>query len=593
MATPYRVPTISDIVYTRSRTPTPADITLNNFISLIEQSRSIQERQSVRDREEQRYAERVKADEDRFQQQRTDQIAHRNDLKMEREEGRIRDEITDRRNRRQGEQRYIIERLTRLADNDDWSTYNALVESKYAKNNFTSEQDRLFWAQSGKDKKLVYDDQVSSRKDLNRYFESEGDRSILTGPNEDISDFITKLSDADRDRYWDWQENKMEQHDKDNYNANKGRFETAKIRLTGLINERAELRTGQTMVWEGEERPAFEVLNELIGEQDTIMNTVFDGNQSSTPGFKIEKAPNPLEIKAYDWTDPEDQKEAAMDWHRWHYGDRSHEASQEKFWDMLTTGSIMVTSDKKGFISNPNPEAHKAEHGDQVIIQAEVEKAVPPSEMEKALNTELDSFVESGMQKRGYGARHFGSYNTDLINAGEKPLSNQRRTGRNYVPNQHLSRDLWGVSDFIVKKVNNATKAVQKVSSGATEAKRSLLKEKADKTRTWGVKKMETQLEYVEGALEAIPENNQEHRQYRMLRHRLRLNIAKIAYLEDSSREDYNKDLLYQRRAVMDLDDKGTIDDFIRRLYYSQTSVFEDPFGKGMSPINSAKYYPG
>jgi len=41
MATPYRVPTISDIVYTRSRTPTPADITLNNFISLIEQSRNI------------------------------------------------------------------------------------------------------------------------------------------------------------------------------------------------------------------------------------------------------------------------------------------------------------------------------------------------------------------------------------------------------------------------------------------------------------------------------------------------------------------------------------------------------------------------
>ena len=41
MATPYQVPSLSDIMYTRSRTPTPQQVTLNNLMSFLKSAQQI------------------------------------------------------------------------------------------------------------------------------------------------------------------------------------------------------------------------------------------------------------------------------------------------------------------------------------------------------------------------------------------------------------------------------------------------------------------------------------------------------------------------------------------------------------------------
>ena len=562
MATPYRVPSISDIVYTRSRTPTPQDITLNNFISFIEQSRNIQERQSVRDREESRYAERVKADEDRFQQQRSDMIAHRNALKNEREEGRIRDEIADRRNRRQGEQRYIIERLTRMKDANDWTGYNSLVNSRYAKMNFASEEDRVFWSKDGEVGKQKYETEQQAASRFARYVHGEGEDIItLTGQGGTFVDTFMAMDEETRENYLDFEERKIARENTNYYRDKRDDIQV----VTGLI------KTYQDAMDATLDK---KIKSDLVTKIQNSSNQLRDflSEARGTPTYKAEGAKNPLLTGTWDTSTQDGNERAFRAFFSHTTGVPEDSDAMEAELVTFRAGgwAELVDSANKtiGYKENLNPAL--TEEGEIPVIVTKTKQEIEdqkPSAISTTLNKELSTFIEQGENKKGVGAIQLGSYNKELADAGEKPLTSWKAQGRLYLPNEYMTRETYGATNFIMEKIQQAHTAQQKATTENFENSKNI----AHETRKWGTKTLKDSLSTLDKTIETVPVGSKERKHWEKLRRRIVNTLSKIAFLEDTSRRDYSKVDVLQRRTIADFSDDTPFESFIKMWQGHQT----------------------
>ena len=555
MATPYRVPSISDIVYTRSRTPTPQDITLNNFISFIEQSRNIQERQSVRDREESRYAERVKADEDRYRQQRSDQIAHRNDLKMERERGVIRDDLRERRNRKDAQQRYITERLTRMADNDNWIGYNSYVNSRPAKMNL-DEQDRLRYAQTGIEGEKKYKKEQQAGARFARYVRGKGeDETLLIGLGGDFTDTFMEMDEETRDSYIDFEEATIQRENANYYRDRRDDINAVTSLLT-VFQKTYDATLDK------------DVKKEIRVEMNSLVNDLknFRSEARGTPVYKAEGAKNPLLTGTWDTSTDEGKERAFRADHSYRTGIPADSDAMEAELVTFRNGgwAELVDSANKtiGFKMNLNPAL--TDEGEIPVVVTKTKKEIEeqkPSAVSTTLNKELSTFIEQGEHRKGHGVKQFGSYNKDLIDAGEKPESTRyiARGRFFYLPNQHMTREAYGATNFIMEKIQQTHRAQQKASPANLENSRKI----AEETRKWGTKTLKDSLSTLDKTIETVPVESKERKQWEKLRRRIVNTLSKIAFLEDTERPDYEDSDILQRRWIADFDDDTPFESFV------------------------------
>ena len=562
MATPYRVPTISDIVYTRSRTPTPADITLNNFISLIEQSRNIQERQSERDREESRYAERVKAEEDRYRQQRSDQIAHRNDLKMERERGVIRDDLRERRNRKDAQQRYITERLTRMADNDNWIGYNSYVNSRPAKMNL-DEQDRLRYAQTGIEGEKKYKKEQQAGARFARYVRGKGeDETLLIGLGGDFTDTFMEMDEETRDSYIDFEEATIQRENANYYRDRRDDINAVTSLLT--VFQKTYDATLDN-----------DVKKEIRVEMNSLVNDLknFRSEARGTPVYKAEKAKNPLLTGTWDISTDEGMERAFIADHSYRTGiPQVSDAMEAELVTFRAGGWAAVvdsdTGNPTGFQMNLNPGLTAENTIPVVATKTKTQiKEQKPSAISTTLNKELSTFIEQGENKKGVGAIQLGSYNKELADAGEKPLTPWKAQGRLYLPNEYMTRETYGATNFIMEKIQQAHTAQQKATTENFENSKNI----AHETRKWGTKTLKDSLSTLDKTIETVPVGSKERKHWEKLRRRIVNTLSKIAFLEDTSRRDYSKVDVLQRRTIADFSDDTPFESFIKMWQGHQT----------------------
>ena len=609
MATPYRVPSISDIAYTRSRTPTSADITLNNLISFIESSQQLDQQKFTMQREEERYADRVAREEERYQAgiKREDKLRAEDEFNA----AKIRNEnkLREKSNQLNAEKRDLFDRVDRLSSDDDYIGLNAFLDSDYAKNRLDSSELTTL-KESTSRKETKYNNTRTANSVINSFVLSK-DKDWSTLATEEFATNMANASEDTIDHLLDVKQQEITNTFRHKANVRddlKFKLTQQSSILTSIHNMRENLtasQLGAELTPEQKEALGYTQNTSITFGQhlDTTYTNVL--NEISTLGLDepvlVDNKGNPVKPPVlgkigdkkfsefvgsgqYNIENKDGKEAYLLDFMRNLVNDYTLEldsAAVEETIRKYNNGQFTITTDNDGnpvgIMPTPNNQAVGLWSGDINWIggaTASMKSITDPALTGEALKERLDKDVSlaisSGSVNAGFTVRHEASYNDDLIEAGQTPISNKKsRDVRNHASNEYQTREGWGTTSFIFNKMNTAFEAQQK----STSENRESQKARFDTTLEWGIDRLKNSLPTIKNIIAEVPESSSEKLEWQKLQARTVNQLAKIEFLSDETRKDYEESDLYNRKGLLDLSSNESFFQFISKYYGTRKSA--------------------
>jgi hypothetical protein len=261
-------------------------------------------------------------------------------------------------------------------------------------------------------------------------------------------------------------------------------------------------------------------------------------------------------------------------------------------------GQFTITKDDDGnpvgIIPTPNNQASGL-GGATASMRSITDPALTGEALKERLDKDTSLAISSGKVDVGFTARHEASYNDDLIQAGETPTSNKKsrpgaKHSHSYASNEYQTRQGWGTTSFIFNKINTAFEAQQK----STSVNRKSQKARFDTTLEWGIDRLKNSLPTIKNIIAEIPESSSEKLEWQKLEARIVNQVAKIDFLSDKTRKDYEESDLYNRKGLLDLSSNESFFQFISKYYGTRKSARtskgqEDVMGR-MQAADYTKY---
>ena len=605
MATPYRVPSISDIAYTRSRTPTSADITLNNLISFIESSQQLDQQKFTMQREEERYADRVEREEERFQQVETTRQNERTQDKLLASRNRQEDQDLAEKTQLDAESRDIWDRVSNLKKNNDFNAVYRILDSKYAQERLTTDDINSIRTETATSE-TKYNNKRDGNSEINKFIisptrdwstlDSEEYQKHILHASQDTLDSLFTAKKQDADEVYRTDVNKREDE--------KQKLEKSKMVLTALndeINNMSLTQRNRELTPEEKKEYGYGPGDTITVEQHfsrfrgniirDVLSSTYEPTPSGFVGQPKMKTIGGKEVSEfagagnYDMGTREGHEAYLLDFMRNEVNDPSLKSGNPVIQGLFTkfyNGEITITTDNDGnpvgviktsgsplVDKNTNPNIN---NGGGVITPIKVltDPALTGEALKERLDKDMSLAISSGSVNAGFTVRHEASYNDDLIEAGQTPISNKKsRDVRNHASNEYQTREGWGTTSFIFNKMNTAFEAQQK----STSVNRKSEKARFDTTLEWGIDRLKNSLPTIKKIIAEIPENNPEKLEWRKLQARTVNQVAKIDFLSDETRKDYEESDLYNRRGLLDLSSNESFFQFISKYYGTRKSA--------------------